>query len=137
MTKRTFTPNPDNAQGRIDDLYRSLDPLDEISTIGHLGPDALTHRPTVYVVQRHVAKSGAYRLLSLFIIENGRLRNITLDAAVAMGERITTDRFGDFTIAVRGSGMDMHFHTVYRLSRALFGHVGIGDAGYIIEHRTL
>ena len=71
----------------------------------------------VKVVQRHVSSSGMSRRLSLFYVDGrGKMFDITRNAAAAMGERLQDD----WTIKVGGCGMDMHFATVYGLSRSLY-----------------
>lgn len=82
----------------------------------------------VKVVQRHVSSSGMSRRLSLFYINGrGQMFDITRKAAAAMGERLQED----WTIKVGGAGMDMHFATVYGLSRTLYpdGHRCTGERG--------
>lgn len=73
---------------------------------------------TVYVIQRSVSSTGMSRHLSLFVKGRDGLRNITWLAARAMGERVH-ESTGYQTIRVTGCGMDMHFHTVYSLARAI------------------
>lgn len=89
---------------------------------------------TVGVIQRHVSRSGMLRHLSLYAGE----RNITHLAGRAMGDP-AKDINGRWVLKVPGCGMDMHFATVYNLSRSLFHEPGtVGeDAGYALTHRTL
>lgn len=84
----------------------------------------------VHVVQRHVAGSGMTRYLSLFVVRGGNLRNVTHLAARVMDEPLH-DWHGYNVLRVGGCGMDMHFATVYNLSRALFpkGHKCTGVRG--------
>lgn len=85
----------------------------------------------VGVIQRHVSRSGMMRHLSLYFGD----RNITWLAGQAMGERVH-DLNGYHVLKVSGCGMDMHFATVYNLSRTLFPSPD-SDGGYILTHRTL
>ena len=83
---------------------------------------------TVYVIQRHVSSSGMMRRLSLHVIRDNRPIDITHKAALAMGSTFNAD---DRTIKVGGTGMNMHFATVYGLSGTLFpgGHECTGKRG--------
>lgn len=75
----------------------------------------------VYVEQRNVSRDGMTRRLSLFIKRQGKLVDITEIAATAMGEHVYRYGLdgGAPTIRVSGCGMDMHFHLVYGLARAV------------------
>lgn len=76
-------------------------------------------KPTVYTVLRHVSQSGMSRDISLFIVEDNRLRNITYTASIALGEKVK-DKNGQRVIRVNGCGMDMGFHLVYSLASVLY-----------------
>lgn len=80
---------------------------------------------TVDVIQRHVSQSGMMRYLSLRAGD----RDITSLAGKAMAEKVY-DYHGHWALKVGGCGMDMHFATVYNLSRALWpnGHPCTGSA---------
>lgn len=108
--------------------------------------------PTVYALTRHVSRSGMQRRMSLFIVNAhpgpyaDKLVDVTVDVAAVLGYRV---RGEDHTIAVNGAGMDMQYHIVYSLSRALYrdmpdnmiptshGHNSDRDAGYVLTKRTL
>lgn len=129
----TFTPNISPAQAAVE--------LRE----------ALAETTTVYVVQRRVSASGMNRKLSLFALDTSdgvpELVDITVKAAAVLDYRVHD--FGGFSLSVNGAGMDMHFHVVYSLSRALYGDVPADerpalrgynadrDAGYVLTKRTL
>lgn len=85
---------------------------------------------TVLVNQRHVSRSGMMRHLSLGAIIDGEYRGITWTVYRAMigADSGITDR-GE--LKVGGCGMDMHFHTVYSLSKT------IHNDGYALKHRTI
>ena len=83
---------------------------------------------TVYVVQRSVSRSGMMRKLSLFIVRDGAILDITRHAADATGFSFDRD---SWAIRVNGCGMNMHFLAVYELSRALYGD------GYRLTHASL
>lgn len=72
---------------------------------------------TVYCLLRHCAKSGMSRRISLFVIHDGKPRNISFTAAAAMGRTINLDDGG---IVVGGCGMDMGWHLVYCLGSTLW-----------------
>lgn len=129
----TFTPNITPAAAAAD-LRELLD-------------DTLT----VHVVQRRVSASGMNRKLSLFALDTRdgipELVDITVKVAAVLGHRV--HEVGGFSLSVNGAGMDMHFHVVYSLSRALYGDMpadqrprvgGVAnerEAGYVLTKRTL
>ena len=91
----------------------------------------------IYVIQRHVSSSGMTRFLSLFVMSNGEPRDITAAVAALFDEKIDDERHA---LKVQGCGMDMHFHTVYRLGRVLFEKGDLEndeDPGYALHYRTL
>lgn len=97
--------------------------------------DLLSNDGRVYVLQRSVAKSGMSRRLSLFTIRSGDLVDITVRVAAVLGYTVRSE---DHTIRVNGVGMDMHFYTVYTLSRALYTEEGTGKpAGYELSYETI
>lgn len=75
---------------------------------------------TVYTRVDNVARSGMSRRISLFVIRDNEPLNITYLAAHAMGDGAKYDRSRYYGIRVDGCGMDMCFHIVYCLGRALF-----------------
>lgn len=74
----------------------------------------------VYIVLRSVAKSGMSRTLSLFVICDGELSDITGYAAHSLGWPLVNAK-GSRAMRVEGCGMDMGFHAVSSLARALYG----------------
>lgn len=111
---------------------------------------------TVFVVQRHVSRSGMQRKLDLYILPSAKRirnntdytklmvfdeqiepRNITSLVAKALQWPFDT-KWG--CITVNGCGMDMHFHTVYELAACLYNDVKVtkyGNQGYYLKHRTI
>jgi hypothetical protein len=86
--------------------------------------------PLVHTVTRHVSASGMTRDISLLYVKGGHIFNITYSAALAL-EWPLSEKSGNRAIRVSGTGMDMGFHTVYTLSRVLYGQdITDGDAGY-------
>ena len=94
---------------------------------------------TVYTILRHCSASGMSRDISLVMVKDGELRNITWYAARAMGYACKL-RDGSNVIRVGGCGMDMGFHLVYGLSRTIFAGNPARedrDSGYVLNHRWL
>lgn len=63
--------------------------------------------------------TGSLRYLRFFVVDGGRIRNITGTVAHATGQR-AHDRDGVWTIKNTDCGMDGGFHEVYSLGRALY-----------------
>mgnify|MGYP001617057424 FL=1 len=73
---------------------------------------------TVYTVLRHTSKSGMYRAIDLYKLPaKGGPLCLSYTATLAMGARF--DKRHE-SIGVSGCGMDMGFHLVYHLGRALW-----------------
>jgi hypothetical protein len=89
---------------------------------------------TVYTILRHVSDSGLTRNISLKVVQDNNIYDITYSTALALGDKIA-DFHGYNTIKVSGCGMDMGFHLVYNLSSVLFA--GQDRAGYKLNHRWL
>ncbi len=113
----------------------------------------------VYTVLRHVSTSGMSRNISVLFSNDDGIHN--LDFYVA--RLLDAQRAKDGSIKVNGCGMDMGFHLVYSLSRALFnsgykctgkscrsndhsnaphpkrkrGSMTHADGGYCLNHRWL
>ena len=83
---------------------------------------------TVWTNLQHVSRSGMYRAISLYVIEDNEPRRISYLVAKALGDRWDNQREA---VGVSGCGMDMGFHLVNSLSYALhpegFECVGDGD----------
>lgn len=107
---------------------------------------------TVYTVLRHVSRSRGYREISVLLLKPDRkapggVRVIEPDYSVAtvLGYKMAKNSAG---IAVSGGGMDMGFHVVYTLGKALWPD-GTGkphgtrngepdrDGGYALKQRWL
>jgi hypothetical protein len=97
-------------------------------------PPYLVPGDTVYTIVRHVSRSGMRRSISPVIITpTGTPWDITWAVQRIMRWGVHRDHYG---IIVDGCGMDMAFHLVYSLSRALFpdGHACAGPR-YVDEER--
>lgn len=84
-----------------------------------------TVRPgdTLRTILRHVSASGMTRHIDVVKVEDGDVRYLTAQVALACGYR----RAKDGSLVVGGCGMDMGFSVVYTLSDRLYGH---GTEGY-------
>lgn len=84
---------------------------------------------TVYTNLRHVSQSGMSRVISVHVVKNGAIRDISYLVAKVTGFKLS-NKFDGLTVG--GAGMDMGFHVVYSLSRALYpdGHKCTGSNGY-------
>jgi hypothetical protein len=82
----------------------------------------------VYTQVKHVSRSGMLRIISVHVIRDNRPQDITAAAGALAGFTMDRDRWG---LRVGGCGMDMGFHVVYSLSRALWpnGHPCTGSDG--------
>lgn len=99
------------------------------------------HRPIVYTILRHCARSGMSRDISVFVLPYSgtegvqpRPINITWHVAKILGWRLV-NRDGFNAIRCGGAGMDIGFHLVYSLSRKLYG--GSGETGYWLKQEWL
>jgi len=89
----------------------------------------------------HVSASGMSHVISLYIVHNGEIVNISHRAAIITGWRESKNG----GLIVSGCGMDMGFHTVYTLARCMFpngSRVGRGgkpdkDGGYSLDYQRL
>jgi len=104
--------------------------LDRDYAIEKLLEHYLAPGSTVYTLLTHVSSSGLSRDITLYVVNNNKLENITYYAAHALGERlIETNRHR--AIKQHGGGMDMGFNLVYNLSSVLFH--GQDRAGYVLR----
>ena len=83
----------------------------------------LTPGTLIYTQVRHVSASGMSRDVSLYVVRNGRIDNLTYYAANILGWRLV-ERNGFRAIRVQGLGMDMGYHLVESLAIALYGLEG-------------
>ena len=89
---------------------------------------------TIYTVLRSASSNGMSRTLSLKVAKDGKILDLTYYASIVLGWPLVEVN-GSRAIRVGGGGMDMGFHTVYSLSRALFREEGnTKDAGYSLNH---
>lgn len=98
----------------------------------------------VYTVLRSVSRSGMRRTLSVLIVTEGRISDITYSVAIVAGYR--RDKRGH--IIVGGCGFDAGYDVVYSLGRALWPDGtpephGVrngqpdSDGGYALNHSWL
>jgi hypothetical protein len=124
--------------------------IDSINALRNILPTAGMN---VYTKVNSVSRSGMSRRISLYVVVDGEIRDITWHVARAFGE--STKQRGEYVqdagLHVGGCGMDMCFATVYNLGRVLFpdgfavegrGRNGDGsgwdnDGGYALNKRDL
>lgn len=87
---------------------------------------------TVYTLIRSVSSSGMSRTMSVKIVRDNRIDDITFYVAHALDYPLVEVN-GSRAIRVGGAGMDMSFHVVYSLGRVLFRGQG-EDPGYLLNH---
>ena len=72
----------------------------------------LTEHPEFYGLVRHVSRSGMQRYISIYIIMDGKLVNISKIIASVLKWKLAAIT-NNTAIKVDGVGMDMIFHTIY------------------------
>ena len=82
---------------------------------------------TTHTLVRSTAKSGMSRNMSVFVVQDGEIRDITRQVADFLGYSTTKDGY----IQRRGCGMDFGYDIAYNLSLKLFGD------GYKLSHRNM
>lgn len=89
----------------------------------------------LFVSQHSVSKSGMTRKLSIYAnTKQNVMTNLTGDVAKILGWTLDKNGF----LVVSGCGMDMHFHTIYTLSCALYGYSSNKNkGGYKLQYATL
>ena len=91
----------------------------------------------VYTVIRSVSSSGMSRTMSVYVVVDNQLQNITFHVAKTLDYSLV-DVNGSRVLRVGGCGMDMGFHVVYSLSGFLFRDLNLdGDPGYILKHEWI
>jgi hypothetical protein len=108
--------------------------LDRNYSIEQLLTHYVREGDTVYTVIRSVSSSGMSRTMSIKIVRDGRIDDITFNVAHALDYPLVEVN-GSRAIRVGGCGMDLGFHVVYSLSSVLFA--GQDRAGYVLNHRWL
>jgi hypothetical protein len=83
---------------------------EELRALLKPGDEILTH-------VNHVSRSGMSRSISMKIIRDNQILDISYDAALVMGDKIDQRHDG---IKISGCGMDMGFAIVYNLGRTLY-----------------
>lgn len=76
-------------------------------------------RPTLYTIIRKVSSSGMSRQISVKVIKEGRLYDISFSMAKVLDYPLVQGAHN--ALRVNGCGMDMGFHIVSSLSRVLYG----------------
>lgn len=105
MSRRRYSAA--QAEGARQDLLLYLEPDQE-----------------VYVATRTLARSGMSRTVTVHVVRDGKLYDVTGMVARAGDYRLSRGTLGGPAIVLQGAGMDMHFHLVYHLGTVLFGNQG-------------
>lgn len=105
--------------------------LERNTAIKQLIDHYVTEGDIVYAIVRGRSSSGMSHDISLKVIKEGKLQDVTYYAAHALGWRLV-ERNGQRAIRVQGGGMDMRFHLVSTLSAVLFH--GQDRAEYALEY---
>lgn len=111
---------------------------------------------TVYVILRHVSKSGMSRTLSLVVVDRETGHDLHISRSVALACGIPyTEHHGNGALKIGGCGFDAGSEAVYLLGRALWpdggpvehsqrfhqesrdGNTVERDGGYLLRHRWL
>jgi hypothetical protein len=92
-----------------DDITRATEWLDELKI-----------RPgeTIYTMVTHVAPSGVSRWIRVFVMRDNAPRDISWPVSRVLGYPVNTRNHEGLDVG--GCGMDMGYHVVYSLSRAIF-----------------
>ena len=81
---------------------------------------------TVYTCVKHVSNSGMNRVISVYVIHNNEIYDMSWLAARTIGNRFD-EKYGG--VKMSGYGMDMGFALVYTLGRVMFAANGFGCIG--------
>lgn len=81
----------------------------------------------VYVATRTLARSGMSRTVTVHVVRDGKLYDVTAMVARACDYPLNRKSLGSPSIVLQGAGMDMHFHLTYHLGTVLF------DDGYTLS----
>jgi hypothetical protein len=120
-----FKPKPDSA------LWKQAESIIKLH-------EMLTPGMTVKTILRHVSRSGMNRRVSLVVVADDEMKDISWMAAHALGDPVK-NRAGyvqDVGIEISGCGMDVGFELVYNLGRVLWPHgfVCAGDKCQSNDH---
>lgn len=94
---------------------------------------------TIYTVLQHVSSSRMSRVINLFVIRNSERSGKPEPRYIGQLTAKLLDHPWDYKhwgVKVGGCGMDMGFHLVYSLGRALFPQ-GFGEEGYRVDGPTI
>ena len=95
----------------------------------------ISGHPVVYLILRHVSRSGMYRVLDSYLSIDGDMHRITHSHALILNGRYDRRHEG---LGVTGCGMDMGFDAVYRLSTRLYCKTGYtGEGASYLSSRWL
>lgn len=88
---------------------------------------------TIYTVLKHCSKSGTYRVIDVYSMENNEPLRWSFSVSKAISARYDRKHEG---VGVSGCGMDMGFDIVYNLSWSLFrdGFTCLGEKCLSNDH---
>ena len=89
--------------------------------------EMIKENETIYTILREVSRSGMRRKLSVLIVRDNRIENITYLVANALDYKLNEDGH----LIIDGTGFDVGEYVVYQLSLKLFGN------GYKLKHKWL
>ena len=92
----------------------------------------LTVGQTVYTSLKWVNKAGSSRLIRVYIVRDDHIVDISWDVGKLLDYKY--DNTAD-ALVVGGGGMDMGYHLVYGLGRALYPE-GVPCTGYSLSKRA-
>jgi hypothetical protein len=121
----TTTPKPKRMSEKERQRQEAIERLKEMIKPGD----------TIYTSVKHVARSGMYRTIAVYLIQDNQPRWISYLVAKAIGVRFDEKREA---CGMGGCGMDMGFALVYDLSRTLFrdGFHCIGEGCRANDHNN-
>jgi hypothetical protein len=90
--------------------------------------EVITPGATIYVVLRRKNKLGTYRWLEFYHVQDGELKRITWEVAVAIKGEYCREHDA---VKVTGTGLDVGYASVDHLADVLFG------TGAALKHRWL
>jgi hypothetical protein len=80
----------------------------------------LDYKTPIHGIVRSVSASGMSRNISLKVVKDGQLLDITYSAGELLGYKVK-NWHGFNALSVHGAGMDMVFHLVYSLGETVHG----------------
>lgn len=102
-------------------MYNETEAIDKLRTLLPVGSN-------VYTIVRNVSASGMSRRISVFMVEDGEIRDLDF---LLVKAGIAKRRGNSEGLFIQGAGMDMCFALVYDLARTLH------EDGYALTKRDM